>query len=86
MHDVHFSLGFMKPGAAVAFGSSPAAFGAPGAGGAFGFADPAQGLGYAYVTNGMGTQLAGDPRDVALRNSLYAVVSAHPPVDGRAVA
>ena len=85
MHDVQFSLGFMKPGAAVAFGSSPAAFGAPGAGGAFGFADPAEGLGYAHVTNGMGTQLAGDPRDVALRSALYTSLSASP-VAGRAVA
>ena len=86
MHGVRFSLGFMKPGSAVVFGSSPAAFGAPGAGGAFGFADPVEGIGYAYVTNGMGTRLAGDPRDVALRDALYAAVSARPPAAGRAVA
>lgn len=61
-----FSLGFMKPSAAWPFGSSGAC-GAPGAGGALGFADPATGIGYAYVTNRMGTKLDGDPRDVALR-------------------
>jgi CubicO group peptidase (beta-lactamase class C family) len=43
---------------------------APGAGGALGFADPAAGVGYAYVTNRMGTRLTGDPRDVALRQAL----------------
>jgi CubicO group peptidase (beta-lactamase class C family) len=68
-----FSLGFMKPSAVVPFGS-PSAFGSPGAGGAFGFADPEQGIGYAYVTNRMGTQLSGDPRDVALRDALYAAI------------
>jgi CubicO group peptidase (beta-lactamase class C family) len=68
-----FSLGFMKPSAVVPFGS-PSAFGSPGAGGSFGFADPEQGIGYAYVMNRMGTQLSGDPRDVALRNALYGAI------------
>ena len=72
--DVQFSLGFMKPGRAVPFGSSPASFGSPGAGGAFGFADPAAGVGYAYVTNGAGTHLTGDPRDRALRDALYTAI------------
>lgn len=69
MRGVQFSLGFMKSNAAVSFGS-PGSFGGPGAGGALGFADPAAGIGYAYVTNRMGTRLAGDPRDVALRHAL----------------
>jgi CubicO group peptidase (beta-lactamase class C family) len=67
--EVGFALGFMKPSAAWPFGS-PSAFGAPGAGGALGFADPATGIGYAYVTNRMGTRLDGDPRDVALRAAM----------------
>ena len=66
---VQFSLGFMKSTAALPFGGARA-FGSPGAGGALGFADPDTGLGYAYVTNRMGTRLAGDPRDVALRRAL----------------
>jgi CubicO group peptidase (beta-lactamase class C family) len=70
-----FSLGFMKPSAAVPFGSA-SSFGSPGAGGAFGFADPEQGVGYGYVTNRMGTQLSGDARDVALRDALYAAILA----------
>jgi len=71
--DAQFSLGFMKPSAAVPFGG-PRSFGAPGAGGAMGFADPDAGIGYAYVTSRMGTHIAGDPRDIALRDALYAAL------------
>jgi hypothetical protein len=39
-----------------------------------GFADPTAGIGYAYVTSQMGTVLTGDPRDLALRDALYAAV------------
>jgi len=70
---VQFSLGFFKPGGAVQFGG-PRSFGAPGSGGALGFADPDAGLGYAYVTSQMGTNLTGDPRDLALRDALYAAL------------
>lgn len=70
---VPFSLGFMKSSPALPFGG-PRSFGAPGAGGAMGFADPDAGVGYAYVTNRMGTRLSGDPRDVALRDALYAAL------------
>jgi CubicO group peptidase (beta-lactamase class C family) len=72
-----FSLGFMKPSAALPFGSARS-FGSPGAGGSMGFADPVASVGYAYVTNRMGTRLNGDPRDVALRDALYAAIG-----DGR---
>jgi CubicO group peptidase (beta-lactamase class C family) len=70
---IQFSLGFMKPTPALSFGSA-SSFGSPGAGGALGFADPAAGVGYAYVTNRMGTRLSGDPRDVALRDALYSAL------------
>jgi CubicO group peptidase (beta-lactamase class C family) len=73
MDGIEFSLGFMKSTPALRFGG-PGSFGSPGAGGAMGFADPAAGVGYAYVTNHMGTRLSGDPRDVALRNALYAAL------------
>jgi CubicO group peptidase (beta-lactamase class C family) len=79
-----FSLGFMKPTSAIPFGS-PSSFGSPGAGGALGFADPAAGIGYAYVTNRMGTRLSGDPRDVALREALYSAIGT-PGAAGRRVA
>jgi CubicO group peptidase (beta-lactamase class C family) len=71
--EVQFSLGFMKPSYSLPFGSA-ASFGAPGAGGAFGFADPTAAVGYAYVTSQMGTTLSGDPRDVALRSALYRAI------------
>ncbi|HEX7668116.1 MAG TPA: serine hydrolase domain-containing protein [Polyangiaceae bacterium] len=71
--EVQFSLGFMKPSPGWPFGNV-ASFGAPGAGGSIGFADPTAGIGYAYVTSQMGTRLTGDPRDVALRDALYSVV------------
>jgi CubicO group peptidase (beta-lactamase class C family) len=71
--EARFSLGFMKPGNTWRFGSW-ASFGAPGAGGAMGFADPTFGIGYGYVTSRGGTSLAGDPRDVALSKALYASI------------
>ena len=73
--EAKFSLGFMKPSAGVPFGN-PSSFGSPGAGGAMGFADPETGIGYGYVTSRMGTRLSGDPRDVALRDAIYAACAA----------
>jgi len=70
---IQFSLGFMKSTPVIHFGSD-LAFGAPGAGGAMGFADPKTGIGYGYVTSQGGTSLSGDPRDVALRNAVYSVI------------
>jgi CubicO group peptidase (beta-lactamase class C family) len=70
---VQFSLGFMKPSPVWPFGGA-SSFGSPGAGGSLGFADPGAGIGYAYVTSQMGTTLTGDPRDVALRDALYAAL------------
>ena len=73
--ELQFSLGFMKPSRACPFGSARS-FGSPGAGGAFAFADPTVGIGYAYVTSQMAAVLSGDPRDVALREALDAAVEA----------
>jgi CubicO group peptidase (beta-lactamase class C family) len=80
--EARFSLGFMKPCPTLPFGS-PSSFGAPGAGGALGYADPTAGVGYGYVTSKMGTTLTGDPRDVALRDALYAAIRATPTSLGR---
>ena len=66
-----FSLGFSKPGIDFSFGSGPGAFGTPGAGGSFGFADPETGIGFAYTMNRMGVRLNSDPRETALRDSVY---------------
>jgi len=70
--EMRYSLGFFKPGPTLPFGG-PESFGAPGAGGSFGFADPQAGIGYAYVTNRMGTTLPLDPRDVALRTAIPSI-------------
>jgi CubicO group peptidase (beta-lactamase class C family) len=67
--EMRLSLGFLKPSRLYAFGSE-AAFGAPGAGGSFAFADPTANLGYAYVTNRMGVQVGGDPRELAVRRAV----------------
>ena len=72
--EAQFSLGFMKPSVAFPFGG-PRAFGAPGAGGAMGYADPDTGVGYGYVTSLMGTSLVGDPRDIALRCALNEAIA-----------
>ena len=79
---VHFALGFMKPSEGWRFGSSPACYGSPGSGGSLGFADPAAGVGYAYVTSQMGAHLTGDPRDIALRNALYSAMHDLPATGG----
>lgn len=71
---VEFSLGFMKSCPAWPFGSKRS-FGSPGAGGSLGFADPAAGIGYAYVTSQMGTYLTGDPREMALRTAVYSALA-----------
>ena len=83
--EIQFSLGFMKPSWAWAFGT-PSAFGSPGSGGALGYADPADRLGYAYVTSQMGTRLTGDPRDIALRDAIYDVIRRDRPSAERVVA
>ena len=74
--NVQFSLGFFKPGGVWRFGSARS-FGAPGSGGALGFADPDAGIGYAYVTSQMGTALTGDPREVAVRDALYSAIRSY---------
>lgn len=71
----YFALGFLRPGPEVAFGSSPRAFGAPGAGGSFAFADPDAHLGYAYVMNRLDFYLANDPRERALRDAVYRAIA-----------
>lgn len=72
--ETSFSLGFMKTSKGFSFGN-PGSFGAPGVGGALGYADPAAGIGYGYVTNRMGVRIDGDPRDIALRDALCAVLA-----------
>ena len=71
----YFSLGFLRPGPDLIFGSSQRAFGGPGAGGSLGFADPDAHLGYAYVMNMMDFYLHNDPREKALRDAVYRAIA-----------
>jgi CubicO group peptidase (beta-lactamase class C family) len=74
-----FSLGLSKPAPLCLFGSSEKAFGTPGLGGSFGFADPDTGIGFGYVMNRMGFHLCSDPRELALRQALFRdVLGARP--------
>src|SRR4030088_1080104 len=70
--DTAFSLGFARPLGEFRFGSSQRAFGHPGAGGSFAFADPDRGVAFAYVMNRLGFHLNDDPREKSLRDALYS--------------
>ena len=72
----YLSLGFLRPGPEIAFGSSPRAFGTPGAGGSFGFADPDARLGFAYVMNKLDFHIFDDPREKALRDAVHRAIAA----------
>lgn len=78
--EIAYALGFAKPTAGYPWGH-PSAFGAPGAGGAFGFADPHSGIGFGYVPNGMGMHLD-DPRAAALRRAAYGSIGVEDPYRG----
>ncbi len=73
-HNSCFSLGFCRPCKGFAYAPSKGAFGVPGLGGSFGFADPDNRIGYAYTLNKMGFQLPEDPRERALRRAVYASI------------
>jgi CubicO group peptidase (beta-lactamase class C family) len=74
-----FSLGLSKPAFDAVFGSSGKAYGTPGFGGSFGFADPDTGVGFCYVMNRLGFHLYSDPRELALRQALFRdVLGARP--------
>jgi CubicO group peptidase (beta-lactamase class C family) len=68
------SLGFLRPGPELDWGSSRRAFGTPGAGGSFGFADPDAQLGFAYVMNNMDFHMFNDPREKALRDAVHRAI------------
>jgi CubicO group peptidase (beta-lactamase class C family) len=69
--DMSFSLGYCKPSPDFRFGTNEKAFGTPGAGGSFGFADPDAGIGFAYVMTNMGFYIFNDPREKILRDTVY---------------
>ena len=70
--DTSFSLGYIKPFPDFSFGTSERAFGTPGFGISFGFADPDARVGFAYAPNRMGFYNWDDPREKALRDALIS--------------
>lgn len=71
-----FSAGFMKDPPDTEpriFGPSPSAFGHPGAGGSNAFADPENGIGFAYVMNQMEQSLLPNEKSLRLIDALYAI-------------
>ena len=72
---IHFSLGMGKPSTHLNFGTNHRSYGNCGAGGSGGFADPEKKVAYAYVMNKMGTAIANDPREVALRRIVWDCIS-----------
>jgi CubicO group peptidase (beta-lactamase class C family) len=69
--DIPFSLGFAKPSEFQNFGINYRSYGSFGAGGSGGFADPEKQVAFGYVMNKMGTHIANDPREFALRTATY---------------
>ncbi|MFF7158779.1 serine hydrolase [Streptomyces sp. NPDC008139] len=63
--NTRFGLGYMLHGPASPL-LAPGSFGHPGRGGCLGFADPASGIGFGYVTNAMQKNVTADPRAQAL--------------------
>lgn len=85
-----FSAGFMTNVYGV-YGSSPTAFGHPGAGGAIAFADPEHGLGFAFIPSAMHPGALPGPRTQKFLAALSGVVvflsaGAASPSDSHAVA
>jgi len=69
-----FSAGFMKDARNTMpriFGPSPTAFGHPGAGGSHAFADPANGIAFAYVMNQMEQSLLPNKKSLRLVDAIY---------------
>jgi CubicO group peptidase (beta-lactamase class C family) len=69
-----FSLGYAKPFPDFKFGMNEEAFGTPGAGGSFCFADPTAQIGFAYAMNKTGFYLWDDPREKSLRDAVYRCI------------
>ena len=69
-----FSAGFMKDpqnSRRRMFGTSPTAFGHPGAGGSHAFADPENGISFAYVMNQMEQSLLPNQKSLRLVDAIY---------------
>jgi CubicO group peptidase (beta-lactamase class C family) len=83
---VAYSLGYLRQCPNLKFGITDKAFGTPGAGGGFGFADPDAQVGFAYAPNRMGLCLFDDPREKVLRDTFYHCVKKLPETEAKRAA
>ncbi|MFJ9585550.1 serine hydrolase domain-containing protein [Streptomyces acidicola] len=72
--NTRFGLGYMLHGSASPL-LGPGSFGHPGRGGPLGFADPATGIAFGYVTNGFRKTVTADPRAQALVRAVRKAVA-----------
>ncbi len=72
--ETRFGYGFMLNNPLVPL-LTDASFGHAGAGGSLGYADPVNGVGYGYVMNQMGGDIAGDPRTINLNDAVRTCLS-----------
>lgn len=72
--NTRFGLGYMLHGSASPL-LGPGSFGHPGRGGPLGFADPASGIAFGYVTNGFRKTVTADPRAQALVRAVRAAAA-----------
>ena len=70
--DMYYSYGFEKPFAGWEYARTPSAFGSFAVGGSLAFADPQDGVAYAWITNQLGTGKWDDPREKIVRDAFYA--------------
>ncbi|MFB6979588.1 serine hydrolase [Streptomyces scopuliridis] len=73
-HDTEIGLGLWLSGRNGSYGPNPRAVGHDGFGGSCGLADPEAGISMGYVMNRMGSNIADDPRKMALIDALYSAL------------
>ncbi|MFE4368191.1 serine hydrolase domain-containing protein [Streptomyces sp. NPDC056835] len=73
-HDTEIGLGLWLSGPNGSYGPNPRAVGHDGFGGSCGLADPEAGISLGYVMNRMGSNIADDPRKMALIDALYSAL------------
>ncbi len=75
--DMYYSFGFEKPFAEWEYARTRSAFGSFAVGGSLAFADPEDGIAYAWITNQLGTGKWDDPREKIVRDAFYACLETH---------
>lgn len=71
---LNYNLGFNKPTTFLNFGENERSYGHQGAGGSFVYSDPENEIGFSYIMNRMGTNVANDPREKALCNAVMSCI------------